>query len=177
VVGVSVVVVVVGSVVVVVVVGSVVVVVVVVGSVVVVVVGGFVVDDPPAVVLVVPVPGLVVPLLPGPEVPALPMGTTSPSTTVEPGGRGTTTSSPVSGSMMRAVTGAGRMIWPVPVNDTATAGWLGGIVVAALSSPIAIRWVRAAASSSPVVPPSALIRANPTASTTKAPAMSVPTCA
>ena len=54
--------------------------------------------------------GLVVPVLPGRVVPVLPMGTTSPSTTVEPGGSGTTTSSPVSGSMMRAVDGAGRMI-------------------------------------------------------------------
>jgi hypothetical protein len=145
------------SVVVVVVVGSVVVVVglvvVVVGSVVVVVVGGFVVDDPPAVVLVVPVPGVVVPLLPGPELPVLPIGTTSPSTTVEPGGRGTSTSSPDSGSMMRAVTGAGRMIWPVPVNDTATAGWLGGIVVAAPISPVPVRWAEGAASSTESSPP------------------------
>ncbi len=107
-------------------------VVVVVGSVVVVV--GPVVDEPPPVVPVVPVPGMVVAVLPGGVVGVLPIGTTSPSTTVVPGGRGTTTSSPVSGSMMRTLTGAGRMISPFLLNDTAIAGWLGGILVEAAFS-------------------------------------------
>jgi hypothetical protein len=141
------VVVVVGSVVVVV--GSVVVVV---GSVVV-VVGPVVVVVGPVVVVVgrvVPLPGLVVAVLPGRVVPVLPMGTTSPSTTVEPGGSGTTTSSPVSGSTMRAVDGAGRTIAPVLVNDTATAGWLGGMVVDEPSSPV---WSDGAASSTESSPP------------------------
>jgi hypothetical protein len=141
------VVVVVGSVVVVV--GSVVVVV---GSVVV-VVGAVVVVVGAVVVVVGPVvslPGLVVPVLPGRVGPVLPIGTTSPSITVEPGGSGTTTSSPVSGSMMRAVDGAGRMIAPVLLNDTATAGWLGGMVVEAPFSPV---WADGAASSTESSPP------------------------
>jgi hypothetical protein len=120
-----------------------------VGVVVVVVVVGPVVGGP-AVVPVVPDPGLVVPLPPGPEVPAVAAGTTSPSTTVEPGGSGTTTSAPVSGSMMRAVDGAGRMIAPVLLNDTATAGWLGGMVVEAPFSPV---WADGAASSTESSPP------------------------
>ncbi len=138
---------VVGSVVVVV--GSVVVVV----GAVVVVVGAVVVVVGAVVVVVgavVPVPGLVVPVLPGRVVPVLPIGTTSPSTTVEPGGSGTTTSSPVSGSMMRATDGAGRMIAPVLLNDAAIAGWLGGIVVDVPFSPV---WADGAASSTESFPP------------------------
>jgi hypothetical protein len=51
--------------------------------------------------------------------------------------------------MMRAVVGAGRMIAPVLLNDTATAGWLGGMVVEALS-PV---WADGAASSTESSPP------------------------
>lgn len=110
------------------------------------VVGGCVVGDPPSVVPVVPVPGLVVTVLPGLEVPGLPIGTTLPSTTVEPGGRSTSTSSP-EGLMMRALTGAGRMISPDMANDTAIAGWLGGIVVETPFPSAAARRADGAASS------------------------------
>jgi hypothetical protein len=141
------------------------------------VVGLPVVDVPWDVVVVVPVAGPLVAVPLGRVVPVLPMGTTSPAITVEPGGRGTSTSSPVSVSMMRAITGARRMISPVLVNDTVMAGWLGGILAGDVRADAA-RYVGGAARSLAARP--SIIRVRPTASNTSntnPPAMAVPTCA
>jgi hypothetical protein len=120
------------------------------------VVGFPVVDVPWDVVPVVPVPGPVVTVRPGRVVPVLPIGATSRAITVEPGGRGTTTSSPVSVSLIGAV---------------------GGILAGDVR-PAAARYVGGAGASLAARP--SIIRVRPTASNTSntnPPATAVPTCA
>jgi hypothetical protein len=119
-------------------------------------VGFPVVDVPWNVVPVVPVPGLFVAVPPGRVVPVLPMGATSRAITVEPGGRGTSTSSPVSVSMMRTV--GGILAGGVWADAARYVGGAGGALAARPS----------------------IIRVRPTASNTSntnPPATAVPTCA